>query len=96
VAILRGEEWPRIFRTISRNSSALFHSRTLQPKKILAELECIQSKIIHTSLSPEQEKTSGDPGGINCLNRWHRPRRAENREKEKILPMRPRPFAFPL
>lgn len=43
--------------TIPHNSSALFILvRKAQPEKVLAELSGTQGKIIHTSLSPEQEK----------------------------------------
>ena len=43
--------------TIPNNSSALFILvRKAQPEKVLAELSGAQGKIIHTSLSPEQEK----------------------------------------
>jgi uncharacterized membrane protein len=43
--------------TIPNNSSALFILvRKAQPEKVLAELSDVQGKIIHTSLSPEQEK----------------------------------------
>jgi uncharacterized membrane protein len=42
---------------IPDNSSALFILvRRAQPEKVLAELSGTQGKIIHTSLSPEQEK----------------------------------------
>jgi uncharacterized membrane protein len=43
--------------TIPNNSSALFILvRKAQPEKVLAELSGVQGKVIHTSLSPEQEK----------------------------------------
>jgi uncharacterized membrane protein len=43
--------------TIPHNSSALFILvRKAQPEKVLAELSGTQGKIIHTSLSPEQER----------------------------------------
>ena len=43
--------------TIPSNSSALFILvRRAQPEKVLAELAGVQGKIIHTSLSLEQEK----------------------------------------
>jgi uncharacterized membrane protein len=46
-----------IAETIPNNSSALFILvRKAQPEKVLAELSGVQGKIIHTSLSPEQEK----------------------------------------
>lgn len=46
-----------IAETIPNNSSALFILvRKAQPEKVVAELSGVQGKIIHTSLSPEQEK----------------------------------------
>jgi uncharacterized membrane protein len=46
-----------IAETIPHNSSALFILvRKAQPEKVLAELSGTQGKVIHTSLSPEQEK----------------------------------------
>jgi uncharacterized membrane protein len=46
-----------IAETIPNNSSALFILvHKAQPEKVLAELSGIQGKIIHTSLSPDQEK----------------------------------------
>jgi uncharacterized membrane protein len=44
-------------KTIPNNSSALFILvRKAQPEKVLAELSGTQGEIIHTSLSPDQEK----------------------------------------
>ena len=46
-----------IAETIPNNSSALFILvRKAQPEKVMAELSGTQGKIIHTSLSPDQEK----------------------------------------
>jgi uncharacterized membrane protein len=46
-----------VAETIPRNSSALFILvRKAQPERVLAELAGVKGKILHTSLSPEQEK----------------------------------------